>query len=89
MVSMQGEKIVSTCIQYLMKRYFGEKGQGFTEYAIILLRIVLIGCMVYSMSTIKSQVDSLYSFVSSHFTFIAGADNGNFTTSSGFFRWYG
>jgi len=43
-----------TYVQYLMNRYLGEKGQGLTEYAIILLLVVLIGVMIWFGFNIKA-----------------------------------
>lgn len=49
--------------QYLMDRYLGKKGQGLTEYAIILLLVVLIGVTIYNTSSLKDTITSIYSTI--------------------------
>jgi hypothetical protein len=52
-------------IQYVMDRYAGEKGQGLTEYAIILLLVVLIGVMIWFGFNVRGSVSALYSKIGS------------------------
>jgi Flp pilus assembly pilin Flp len=47
-------------IQQWMGRYFGKKGQGLTEYAIVLLLVVLIGVTIWSTTGIKASLSSMY-----------------------------
>lgn len=64
--------------QYLMDRYLGKKGQGLTEYAIILLLVVLIGVAIYTgtgVANIKAQITNLYSII--------GTDLSTISTKSG------
>lgn len=60
-----------TYVQYLMHRYLGEKGQGLTEYAIILLLVVLIGIMIWFSFGIKGSLTSIYSKIGSNLSSIA------------------
>jgi hypothetical protein len=60
--------------QYLMDRYLGKKGQGLTEYAIILLLVVAIGLMVWTNFNIKGQIQGFYQTIST--------DLGKITTSA-------
>ncbi|MCI1821954.1 MAG: hypothetical protein LKI63_06595 [Megasphaera sp.] len=60
-----------TYVQYLMNRYLGEKGQGLTEYAIILLLVVLIGVMVWFGFNIKGSLSTIYSKIGSDLSSIA------------------
>lgn len=66
-----------TYAQYFWNRYMSERGQGLTEYAIILLLVVLIGMAIYfgtGMMDIKSQLISIYSKI--------GSDMNSMATSS-------
>lgn len=68
-----------------------KKGQGLTEYGIILLLVVLIGGVVWFHSDIKGQLSTIYATISSDLKSIAGDeksqaenyDTGNTTTISG------
>ena len=60
-----------TYVQYLWNRYMGEKGQGLTEYAIILLLVVLIGSMVWFTFDIRGSLSTIYSKISSDLSSIA------------------
>lgn len=46
--------------QYLMDRYLGKKGQGLTEYAIILLMVVLIAVVIWQGNGLKSMITGIY-----------------------------
>ena len=50
-------------VDCMLHKYFGVKGQGLTEYAIILLLVVLIGVVIFSTSSLKSQITGLYSTI--------------------------
>lgn len=56
--------------QYLMDRYLGKKGQGLTEYAIILLLVVAIGVAVWTDFNIKTQITEMYSTIHADLTSI-------------------
>ena len=60
-----------TYVQYLWNRYMGEKGQGLTEYAIILLLVVLIGIMVWFTFDIRGSLSTIYHQISSDLSSIA------------------
>lgn len=62
-----------TYVQYLMNRYLGEKGQGLTEYAIILLLVVLIGMLIWFTFDIRGQLSTLYGKISSDLSSIANS----------------
>ncbi|MGE1062987.1 hypothetical protein NXG27_10250 [Megasphaera paucivorans] len=62
-------------IQYVMNRYAGEKGQGLTEYAIILLLVVLIGVMIWFGFHVRGSVSMLYSKIGSDLSSIASSSN--------------
>ena len=47
--------------QYLMDRYLGKKGQGLTEYAIILLMVVLIAVVIWQGNGLKSMITGILS----------------------------
>ena len=47
-------------MQQWMDRYLGKKGQGLTEYAIILLLVVLIGITIYSTSSLSGKINAIY-----------------------------
>lgn len=49
-----------------------KKGQGLTEYGIILLLVVLIGGLVWFNSDIKGQLSTIYATISSDLKSIAG-----------------
>jgi hypothetical protein len=67
------------------------RGQGLTEYGIILLLVVLIGGAVWSGFDIKASLSTIYSTISSDLQSIAGGktavagnyDTGNTKTISG------
>ena len=50
-------------VDYVFHKYFGVKGQGLTEYAIILLLVVLIGVTLFSTSSLKAQITGLYTTI--------------------------
>lgn len=58
-----------TYVQYLWDRYVGEKGQGMTEYAVIVLIVVGVAAAVYG----SSSSGGLYSAINSIFTKITTA----------------
>lgn len=62
-----------TYVQYLMNRYLGEKGQGLTEYAIILLLVVLIGVMIWFTLDIKGSLSTIYSKIGSDLSSISNS----------------
>lgn len=62
-----------TYVQYLWNRYMGEKGQGLTEYAIILLLVVLIGMLVWFTFDIRGQLSTIYGKISSDLSSIANS----------------
>ena len=62
-----------TYVQYLMNRYLGEKGQGLTEYAIILLLVVLIGIAIWNNFNIKASLALIYSKIGSDLSSIANS----------------
>lgn len=62
-----------TYVQYLMNRYLGEKGQGLTEYAIILLLVVIIGMIVWFNFGIKDQISTIYSKIGTDLKSIANS----------------
>ena len=64
-----------TYVQYLWNRYMGEKGQGLTEYAIILLLVVLIGILVWFTFDIRAQLSTIYGKISSDLSSIASKAN--------------
>lgn len=62
-----------TYAQYLWNRYMSEKGQGLTEYAIILLLVVLIGVMVWWGFDIKASLSTIYSTIGTKLSSVASA----------------
>ena len=60
--------------QYLMDRYLGKKGQGLTEYAIVLLLVVMIGVVIWQGSGIYDQLTKMYNAINK--------DLGTITTSA-------
>lgn len=60
--------------QYLMDRYLGKKGQGLTEYAIILLMVVLIAVVVWQGNGLKSMITGIYQNI--------GTQSTSFTSTS-------
>ena len=65
-----------TYVQYLWNRYMGEKGQGLTEYAIILLLVVLIGVLIWFTFDIRGQLSTIYSQIGSDLKSIANSAAG-------------
>lgn len=53
-------------MQQLMDRYLGKKGQGLTEYAIILLLVVLIGITIYSTNHLQDKIQAIYTQIGTH-----------------------
>lgn len=51
-----------------------KKGQGLTEYGIILLLVVLIGGIVWFHSDIKGQLSTIYATIASDLKSIAGGE---------------
>ena len=59
--------------QQLMNRYFGKKGQGLTEYAIILLLVVLIGVTIYTTNGLQDKISGIYSAVGTNLDTFKGS----------------
>lgn len=57
--------------QYLVDRYLGKKGQGLTEYAIVLLLVVLVGAVIWGTSGIKESLDTMYTNINTTLSSIA------------------
>lgn len=70
-MSRKGGRGMLTYMQYVMNRYLGEKGQGLTEYAIILLLVVLIGVMVWFGFNIRGSLSTIYSKIGTNISSIA------------------
>ena len=51
-----------------------KRGQGLTEYGIILLLVLMIGCVVWFHYDVRSQLGTIYSTISSDLKSIAGDD---------------
>ena len=56
------------------------KGQGLTEYALILLLVVMIGCLVWFHADIKEQISTIYAAIETDLKSIAGDERGNYDT---------
>lgn len=68
-----------TYVQYLWNRYMGEKGQGLTEYAIILLLVVIIGLLIYTQSGLKGQIQGLYSTIGTNLSTLENTSTASVT----------
>ena len=59
--------------QQLMDRYFVTEGQGLTEYAIILLLVVLSGVTLYTTNGIQNKISGIYRTVGTYLDIFKGS----------------
>lgn len=62
--------------------YLSKKGQGLTEYGIILLIICTLGVGIYNASSIKDNLNTMYGTIVASLVDIAGYDTGETLTVS-------
>ena len=56
--------MISMVLEYVKARYFGEKGQGIVEYAVLLAFIVVVAAVVGSNGTLTTKVKAVFNDVS-------------------------
>ena len=55
--------MVSMVLEYVRARYFGEKGQGIVEYAVLLAFVVAVAAVVGSNGTLTTKVKAVFNDV--------------------------
>ena len=56
--------MISMVLDYVKARYFGEKGQGIVEYAVLLAFVVVVAAVVGSNGTLTNKVGNVFNDVS-------------------------
>ena len=56
--------MISMVLDYVKARYFGEKGQGIVEYAVLLAFVVIVAAVVGSDGTLTGKVANVFNDVS-------------------------